>query len=195
MAHAAAVRLFMDRGAAARGATAGEVAPVAVAERICRTLDGLPLAIELAAARLSTLSAAEIEAHLADRFGFLAYRRPAADPRHQALRAAIDWSYDLLTAEERQFLAELSVFTGTFALAQVADVCAGGDQRRPGSHRPAGRQIARRRRTGQGRHPVPAAGHHPVLRSRPAHPSRRYRRRPAAAHDRVPRAGRAGTPT
>ena len=128
IAHAAAVRLFMDRGAAARGATAGEVAPVAVAERICRTLDGLPLAIELAAARLSTLSAAEIEAHLADRLQFLAYRRPAADPRHQALRAAIDWSYDLLTAEERQFLAELSVFAGTFALAQVADVCAGGDQ-------------------------------------------------------------------
>ena len=99
IAHAAAVRLFMDRGAAARGATGGEVAPVAVAERICRTLDGLPLAIELAAARLGTLSAAEIEAHLADRLRFLAYRRPAADPRHQALRAAIDWSYDLLTAE------------------------------------------------------------------------------------------------
>ena len=90
------MRLFLDRGSAARGGTAGGVAPVAVAERICRTLDGLPLAIELAAARLGTLSAAEIEAHLADRFRFLAYRRPAADPRHQALRAAMDWSYDLL---------------------------------------------------------------------------------------------------
>ena len=62
---AAAVRLFLDRGSAARGGTAGGVAPVAVAERICRKLDGLPLAIELAAARLGTLSAAEIEAHLA----------------------------------------------------------------------------------------------------------------------------------
>jgi predicted ATPase len=127
-APAPAVRLFLDRGAAARGTTGGEVAPVAVAERICRTLDGLPLAIELAAARLGTLSAAEIEAHLADRFGFLAYRRPAADPRHQALRAAMDWSYDLLSAEERQFLDELSVFAGTFALAQASEVCAGGDQ-------------------------------------------------------------------
>ena len=115
-------------GSAARGGTGGGVAPVAVAERICRTLDGLPLAIELAAARLGTLSAAEIEAHLADRFRFLAYRRPAADPRHQALRAAMDWSYDLLDAGERRVLGELSVFAGTFGLAQAAEVCSGGDQ-------------------------------------------------------------------
>ena len=113
------------RRGAGRG---GEVAPVAVAERICRALDGLPLAIELAAARLGTLSAAEIEAHLADRFRFLAYRRPAADPRHQALRAAMDWSYDLLDAAERRVLGELSVFAGTFGLAQAAEVCSGGDQ-------------------------------------------------------------------
>ena len=125
---AAAVRLFLDRGSAARGGTAGEVAPVAVAERICRKLDGLPLAIELAAARLGTLSAAEIEAHLADRFRFLAYRRPGADPRHQALRATMDWSYDLLSAAECQVLGELSVFAGTFGLAQAAEVCGGGDQ-------------------------------------------------------------------
>ena len=124
---AAAVRLFLDRGSAARGGTAGGVAPVAVAERICRKLDGLPLAIELAAARLGTLSAAEIEVRLEDRFRFLAYRRPAADPRHQALRAAMDWSYDLLSAAERRVLGELSVFAGTFGLAQVAEVC-GGDQ-------------------------------------------------------------------
>jgi predicted ATPase/DNA-binding SARP family transcriptional activator len=125
---AAAVRLFLDRGSAARGGTVAGVAPVAVAERICRQLDGLPLAIELAAARLGTLSAAEIEAHLADRFRFLAYRRPVADPRHQALRAAMDWSYDLLSAEERRVLGELSAFAGTFGLAQVAEVCADGDQ-------------------------------------------------------------------
>ena len=126
-AQASAVRLFFDRGSAARGGTGGGVAPVAVAERICRKLDGLPLAIELAAARLGTLSAAEIEGHLADRFRFLAYRRPAADPRHQALRAAMDWSYDLLSDEERRVLGELSVFAGTFGLAQAAEV-SGGDQ-------------------------------------------------------------------
>jgi predicted ATPase/DNA-binding SARP family transcriptional activator len=125
---APAVRLFLDRGSAARGATGGPVAPVAVAERICRTLDGLPLAIELAAARLGTLSAAEIEAHLADRFRFLAYRRAPGDPRHQALRAAMDWSYELLSAEERRFLGELSVFAGPFGLAQAAAVCGGADQ-------------------------------------------------------------------
>jgi predicted ATPase/DNA-binding SARP family transcriptional activator len=129
---AAAVRLFLERGLAARGGMtsgpAGAVVPVAVAERICWKLDGLPLAIELAAARLGTLSAAEIEAHLADRFRFLAYRRPVADPRHQALRAAIDWSYDLLSATERRALGELSVFAGTFGLAQAAHVCGGGDQ-------------------------------------------------------------------
>jgi predicted ATPase/DNA-binding SARP family transcriptional activator len=124
---AAAVRLFLDRGSAARGGTAGGVAPVTVAERICRKLDGLPLAIELAAARLGTLSAAEIEAHLGDRFRFLAYRRPVADPRHQALRAAMDWSYDLLSAQERRFLGQLSVFAGTFGLEQVTEVW-GGDQ-------------------------------------------------------------------
>jgi predicted ATPase/DNA-binding SARP family transcriptional activator len=125
---AAAVRLFLDRGSAARGGTVAGVAPVAVAERICRKLDGLPLAIELAAARLGTLSAAEIEAHLADRFRFLAYRRPVADPRHQALRAAMDWSYDLLSAAERRVLGELSVFAGTFGLVQVAEVCGAEDQ-------------------------------------------------------------------
>ena len=125
---AAAVRLFLDRGSAARGGIRAAVAPVAVAERICRKLDGLPLAIELAAARLATLSAEEIEARLADRFRFLAYRRPAANPRHQALRAAMDWSYQLLSAQERRVLGELSVFAGTFGLEQVAEVCGGGDQ-------------------------------------------------------------------
>ena len=124
---AAAVRLFLDRGSAARGGTVSRVAPMAVAERICRKLDGLPLAIELAAARLGTLSAAEIEARLEDRFRFLAYRRPVADPRHQALRAAMDWSYELLSAAERRVLGELSVFAGTFGLAQAAEVCGGRD--------------------------------------------------------------------
>ena len=126
-ATAPAVRLFLERGSAARGGGSDEVVPVAAAERICRKLDGLPLAIELAAARLGTLSAAEIEAHLTDRFRFLAYRRPAAHPRHQALQAAMDWSYELLSAEERQMFGELSVFAGTFGRERAAVVC-GGDK-------------------------------------------------------------------
>ena len=126
LAAAPAVRLFLARGASAR-AGAG-AAPVAVAARICRELDGLPLAIELAAARASVLSAEEIAAHLADKFRFLAWRRPVADPRHQTLTAAIGWSYDLLPAEERRAFRGLSVFAGGFGLAAVAVVCCGGDQ-------------------------------------------------------------------
>ena len=126
-----AVRLFLDRATTARGggpARAGD-APVQAAGRICRALDGLPLAIELAAARMSTLSAAEIETHLTDRFAFLAYRRQVPDPRHQALQAAIDWSYQLLSAEERRVVGELSAFAGDFGLAQAAEVCSGGSAR------------------------------------------------------------------
>jgi predicted ATPase/DNA-binding SARP family transcriptional activator len=126
LAAAPAVRLFLARATSAR--TDAGVAPVAVVARICRELDGLPLAIELAAARASVLSAEEIAAHLADKFRFLAYRRPVADPRHQALAAAIGWSYDLLSTEERRVLRGLSVFAGGFSLAVMAAVCCGGDQ-------------------------------------------------------------------
>jgi tetratricopeptide (TPR) repeat protein len=101
---------------------------VAVVARICRELDGLPLAIELAAARASVLSAEEIAARLADKFRFLALPRSAADPRHQALGAAIGWSYELLTEPERRGFRALSVFAGGFGLAVAAAVCCGGDQ-------------------------------------------------------------------
>jgi predicted ATPase/DNA-binding SARP family transcriptional activator len=127
LARAAAVRLFLTRGASARPG-AGAAAPVAVVARICRELDGLPLAIELAAARMSVLSAEEIEAHLADKFRFLAYRQPVADPRHQTLKAAIGWSYELLSEEERGAFRGLSVFAGGFTLAAAAAVCCGGDE-------------------------------------------------------------------
>jgi transcriptional regulator with XRE-family HTH domain len=103
-----AVRLFLDRSAAARPGAGLAGVPVAVIGRICRELDGLPLAIELAAARTGTLSVEDVEAHLADRFAFLAHRRPVADPRHQALKAAIDWSYELLPAAERSLFQQLS---------------------------------------------------------------------------------------
>jgi len=128
VATAPAVQLFLDRASAARGGAPAEADLVAVAGRICRRLDGLPLAIELAAARMGTLSATEIEAHLSDLFRFLTYRRPVGDPRHQALQAAMDWSYELLSPEERGALHELSVFAGGFGLAQVAEVCARGDE-------------------------------------------------------------------
>jgi predicted ATPase/DNA-binding SARP family transcriptional activator len=128
LAGAAAVRLFLARAMSARADAGVEAVPVAVVARICRELDGLPLAIELAAARASVLSAEEIEAHLGDKFRFLAYRRPVADPRHQALTAAIGWSYELLSAEQRRAFRGLSVFAGGFGLAAVGAVCCGGDQ-------------------------------------------------------------------
>jgi len=128
IAASAAVRLFVDRGTSAAAGAGGLAAPVEVVARICRELDGLPLAIELAAARTGVLSAEEIETHLADKFRFLGWRRPVADPRHQTLKAAIGWSYDLLSGEERRAFGELSVFAGGFTLAAVAAVCCGGDQ-------------------------------------------------------------------
>ena len=128
IATSAAVRLFVARGASAPTGPGGLAAPVAVVARICRELDGLPLAIELAAARMSVLSAEEVEARLADKFRFLGWRRPVADPRHQTLKAAIGWSYELLSDEERRVFGELSVFAGGFTLAAVAAVCCGGNQ-------------------------------------------------------------------
>jgi predicted ATPase len=95
--------------------------------RICRRLDGLPLAIELAASRLKVLSLTEIDERLADRFRLL--RRVAtADvpPRQRTLRATIDWSYGLLDEPERCLLRRLSVFAGGFGLDSVEAVCAGG---------------------------------------------------------------------
>ena len=127
ISEAAAERLFLDRVAAVRPGP-GQ-APPGVVARICRQLDGLPLAIELAAARAGTFSVEEIETYLTDKFRFLAYRRPAADPRHQTLRAAFTWSYDLLADGERRLFRTLAVFAGGFALESVAAVCDAG---RPG---------------------------------------------------------------
>jgi predicted ATPase/DNA-binding SARP family transcriptional activator len=127
LARAPAVRLFLARAAARAGAGV-EAAPVPVVAGICRELDGLPLAIELASARAGVLSVQEIQAHLGDKFRFLAYRRPVADPRHQALKAAIGWSYELLPEHERRVFRALSVFAGGFDLQAVAAVCCGGDQ-------------------------------------------------------------------
>ena len=149
--------------------------------RICRALDGLPLAIELAAARASVLSAEEIEARLADMFRFLALPRPAADPRHQALGAAIGWSYELLTEPERRGFRALSVFAGGFGLAEVAAVCCGGDEAAALDLVDvlAGKSLAGRR-AGRGRHPLPAAGDDPPVRRRPPGRGRRGRTGQAA---------------
>jgi predicted ATPase/DNA-binding CsgD family transcriptional regulator len=90
---------------------------------ICRRLDGIPLAIELAAARISVLSVRTLAALLDERFRILTSGDRTTLARHQTMRALIDWSYDLLATPERQLFERLSVFAGGFALAQVAAVC------------------------------------------------------------------------
>ncbi|MBU3067205.1 protein kinase [Nocardia sp. NEAU-G5] len=97
---------------------------VAVA-RLCEQLDGMPLAIELAAARLRAYGLDEMLAMLADRFRMFATAGRPADPRHGSLQALVEWSYDLLTAQERDVWAMMSVFTGRFTAAAAAEVCTG----------------------------------------------------------------------
>ena len=121
-----AVRLFLARAGEAQPRRAEVPGAVPMAARICRDLDGLPLAIELAAARAKAFSFEEIASRLDDRFQFLISWRRLAPARHRTLRAAMDWSYELLSDEERTLLDRLSVFVGGFALADVAGVCLDG---------------------------------------------------------------------
>jgi len=95
--------------------------------QICRRLSGMPLAIELAAARVKMMSVDEIAKHLDDRFDLLTSGSRTVLPRHQTLRATIDWSYDLLSAIERIFFHRLSVFVGGFTLKAAEEVAIGGE--------------------------------------------------------------------
>lgn len=99
---------------------------------ICRRLDGVPLAIELAAALVGVLSPAQIAARLDDRFSLLTSGSRTALPRHQTLLAALEWSHDLLAPTERVLLRRLSVFHGGFTLEAVEEVCGDGEKERAG---------------------------------------------------------------
>ncbi|WP_411106242.1 AfsR/SARP family transcriptional regulator [Streptomyces sp. cmx-4-9] len=118
-----ALRLLGDRGAAARAGFSTAEDPAAAAE-ICRRLDGLPLAIELAAARLRLLTPRQIADRLDDRFKLLTGGARTVLPRQQTLRAVVDWSWDLLDEAERTVLRRLSVFAGGCELAAAEAVCA-----------------------------------------------------------------------
>ncbi|MEV4147502.1 BTAD domain-containing putative transcriptional regulator [Amycolatopsis sp. NPDC049691] len=117
----AAARLFTDRAAAV--APGVEVDPGAVT-RICAALDGLPLAIELAAARLRSLSAADIATRLDDRFRLLSRGDRTAEPRHRTLRGVVEWSWDLLEPDERRLAGRFAVFAGGARLDAAERVCA-----------------------------------------------------------------------
>src|SRR5579872_1855299 len=109
-----AVALFVERADAASGGFALTPANAGAVADLCRRLDGLPLALELAAVRTRALSAEEILERLVDRFRLLVGGGRAALPRHETLETAIDWSYELLTEAERVVLRRLSVFAGRF---------------------------------------------------------------------------------
>ena len=120
----AAIELFADRARAVRPGflAAGEAGEII--EDICRRLDGLPLAVELAAARLRALPLGTVAERLGDRFRLLTGGARTALPRQQTLRAVVDWSYDLLFEDERRLFARLAVFTGGCDLTAAEDVCA-----------------------------------------------------------------------
>src|SRR5207302_1720761 len=118
-----AVQLFIDRAMLRYSAFSVTRENVLAVAQICRGLDGIPLAIELAAARVRLLSVEQIAQRLDDRFRLLTGGSREALPRQQTLRATVDWSYDLLTEPERALLRRLSVFAGGFTLEAAEAVC------------------------------------------------------------------------
>jgi len=125
----ASIELFAARASTAKSSFSVDERNASSVAQICRRLDGIPLAIELAAARIKVLSVDEIAARLDDRFSLLTTGSRTAIPRHQTLRATIDWSYDLLTEAERILLRRLSVFAGGFTLEAAEAVCSQGMKR------------------------------------------------------------------
>jgi predicted ATPase/DNA-binding SARP family transcriptional activator len=121
-----AVALFVDRAQAVLPSFALTDAHAAAVANICWRLDGIPLAIELAAARVKVLTPAQILERLADCFALLVRHGRTALPRHQTIRATIEWSDRLLLPQERTLLRRLSVFSGGFTLEAAEQVCAGG---------------------------------------------------------------------
>jgi predicted ATPase/DNA-binding SARP family transcriptional activator len=120
-----AVRLFVERAASADPGFVLDAASGPVVAELCRRLDGLPLAIELAAARTRALPPAELAARLEDRFRLLSGGARTLDPRQRTLRATVDWSWDLLDDPDRRLLRRLSVFSGGWTVAAAEAVCAG----------------------------------------------------------------------
>jgi non-specific serine/threonine protein kinase len=119
------IRLFLERASAVRSDFQLTEHNAVFVAQICQRLDGIPLAIELAAARVRVLSVEQIAARLEDRFDLLTGGSRTALPRHQTLRAAIDWSYDLLPAKEQVLFQRLAVFGGGCTLEAAQSVCAG----------------------------------------------------------------------
>jgi predicted ATPase/DNA-binding winged helix-turn-helix (wHTH) protein len=123
------VALFIERATAANASFRFGNANAAAVASICRGVDGIPLAIELAAARVRGLSAEHIASHLDDRFRLLIGGDRTAAPRQQTLRASLDWSHDLLSTQERTLFRRLCIFAGGWTVEAAEAVCAGGELR------------------------------------------------------------------
>ncbi len=121
-----AVQLFVDRARGVAPSFALNAENAAAIAQICRRLDGIPLAVELAAARIRSLPPAQIAARLDDRFRLLTGGTRTALPRHRTLRAAFDWSFDLLSPAEQTLVPRLAVFGGGFSLEAAEAICSGG---------------------------------------------------------------------
>jgi predicted ATPase/class 3 adenylate cyclase len=122
-----AVRLFVDRARAQDSGFALDESSAPLVASVCRRLDGIPLALELAAARLSSMSIRQVSERLDQRFRLLTGGSRNAMPRQQTLQAAVDWSFELLSRPEREVLRRLSVFAGGFELEAAEVICAAGD--------------------------------------------------------------------
>jgi predicted ATPase/DNA-binding winged helix-turn-helix (wHTH) protein len=122
-----AVRLFISRARAAEPQYVSDARTAAATVAICRHLDGIPLAIELAAARIAAFGVEGVAARLNDRFRLLMGGSRTASPRHQTMHATLDWSHELLSETERVVLRRLAVFGGVFTLEAASAVAAGGD--------------------------------------------------------------------
>jgi len=120
----ASVRLFQERAAGVRRGFQVDEGSAAAVARICARLDGLPLALELAAARVRSFSPQQIAERLDDRFRLLTGGGATREPRQQALIACIEWSHDLLTGAEQRLFRRLAVFSGGFSLAAAEGICA-----------------------------------------------------------------------
>src|SRR5262249_17723580 len=131
--HSEAVRLLVDRATAAVPAFRLTTRNAAAVVQVCRRLDGVPLAIELAAARLKVLTVEQVAARLDDRFRLLTGGSPTALRRHPTLRATLDWIYDLRTEPEQTLLRRLSVFAGGWTLEAAEAVCGDEKWKRPDS--------------------------------------------------------------
>jgi predicted ATPase/class 3 adenylate cyclase len=122
-----AVRLFEDRARAQQSGFQLNDENAASVVSLCRELDGVPLIIELAAAKLRTMSVSDVEGRLANQLSLLTGGSRSASPRQQTLRAMIDWSFDLLDEQQRSVLCQLSVFAGDWSLEAAETVCGGAD--------------------------------------------------------------------